>query len=1039
MESPMGVASREEIDSLHDKLRGDLPASERAATELALGRLCARSGLHDEALHHFSAARRLFDSLGDRAGVGAADAAIGASCGAKGEPDRARIHLDRALAVADDLGDADLKARALNALAHIALRAGEYERAQELFTRARSHFEQHFDGAELATIHCGLARLAAARDQLEDARALARRAEEDARASGDSLAIGRALMCQAVVAWRTGDVKHAKRYFRRAMTAFQTDGYRRELAEAYLQFGLFMGDAGHQLGDGFNDPPAYWLAKAQELFRELGGLYDLERVREAFRQHGRRATDRVAEVEVLQLLQELKQHRMAVHRESQRLADLVGAAVETIAKRTGAPVSAVDETQTRIAAVEQTLSRSLDAMAMAEERFLGAVNAVVVERENIRTLLELTQSLARVDDYGRLPSEIAHMAAQLSNADRAFVALADPDTGDLAVHGVHNVADDEAATRLLDLSETARGGGAATLLFRADAAPGAPSGDAGRAGDGRSSDPPPTADAERQRRLRLGYAMVVPLRRGRDVYGIIYADKELSGGVFTERDLDLLSVFAGQAATALENGRIQEELRVQIRATATTLEAIRDGVVTFNAGGIVIAMNEEASRILGVRYDPKRPPRLTRMPELDFLRPSIVGGEEYDGRNVNLPTGDYLCSTRVIRDDRGDIAGVVATFTELKRATSVAQRIVGSTARYSFADIIGVSAALKRRLALAEAAARSDSSVLITGESGTGKELFAQAIHNAGPRAGGPFVGINCAAIPRDLLESELFGYETGAFTGARRGGRPGKFELAEGGTILLDEIGDMPLEMQAKLLRVLQEKVTQRLGGTREIPLNCRVIGTTNRDLSAEVARGLFRQDLYFRLRVIHIDLPPLRERPEDVEVLARHFLQIYAARLGKPVRDIAPHVMDALRSYPWPGNIRELEHVLEGEVNLAGDDQIALTEVPLVIEQARRDLQRLFPPAFAGAPPGNPPTGPAAFAPVPPALGGYPGPPLGGAEQPPRLKSMVESERELLIAALAQHRGNIPSVARTLGVSRGTVYNKMKKFNIDPSEFRS
>jgi transcriptional regulator with PAS, ATPase and Fis domain len=282
--------------------------------------------------------------------------------------------------------------------------------------------------------------------------------------------------------------------------------------------------------------------------------------------------------------------------------------------------------------------------------------------------------------------------------------------------------------------------------------------------------------------------------------------------------------------------------------------------------------------------------------------------------------------------------------------------------------------------------------VLITGESGTGKELFAQAIHNAGPRSGGPFVGINCAAIPRDLLESELFGYDSGAFTGARRGGRPGKFELAEGGTILLDEIGDMPLEMQAKLLRVLQERVTQRLGGTREIPLNCRVIGTTNRDLGAEVARGMFRQDLYFRLRVIHIDLPPLRTRPEDIEVLAQHFLQIYSARLGKAVHEIAPHIMDALRRYPWPGNIRELEHVVERAVLLVKGTRIGATDLQLDEDEATADAM-----ASNGS--------------------------LAG-------QTVHEVERRLIFDTLKRTNNNRSHAARMLGISVRTLRNKLAEY---------
>jgi transcriptional regulator with PAS, ATPase and Fis domain len=380
--------------------------------------------------------------------------------------------------------------------------------------------------------------------------------------------------------------------------------------------------------------------------------------------------------------------------------------------------------------------------------------------------------------------------------------------------------------------------------------------------------------------------------------------------------------------------------------------------------------------------------------------------------------------------------------------------MVGSSARYSFGDIVGRSAAVRRVVALAQAAARSDTSVLITGESGTGKEVLAQALHNAGPRAAGPFVAVNCAAIPRELLESELFGYEAGAFTGARKGGRPGKFELAEGGTILLDEIGDMPLEMQAKLLRVLQERTTMRLGGTREVPISCRVVATTNRDLATEARRGLFRQDLFFRLRVIHLELPALRDRKEDIEFLTEHFLEVYAARAGKRLTRVAPEVMAAMLRYPWPGNVRELEHVLESEVTLAPADRETLDEVPLMLQpQAGPDAVEApepppawppwpypwwpAPPGHGAAPPGwppPPPGWPAAPGPAPwrEAFGATPAPGPGA------IKTVAQTERELLVAALTAHRGRIPDVARTLGVSRGTVYNKMKKLGLDPGGFR-
>ncbi|KAB2905227.1 MAG: AAA domain-containing protein, partial [Kofleriaceae bacterium] len=410
--------------------------------------------------------------------------------------------------------------------------------------------------------------------------------------------------------------------------------------------------------------------------------------------------------------------------------------------------------------------------------------------------------------------------------------------------------------------------------------------------------------------------------------------------------------------------------------------------------------------------------------------------------------------------DHGLAVGLVATLTELKRASSLAQRMVGTSARYVLGDLVGRSPALRHIIGLAEAAAQSDAAVLISGESGTGKEVLAQAIHNASGRAGGPFVAVNCAAIPRDLLESELFGYEAGAFTGARKGGRPGKFEIAEGGTLLLDEIGDMPLDMQVKLLRVLQEKTVSRLGGARELPLSCRIVATTNRDLDDEAQRGLFRRDLYYRLRVIHIELPPLRERKGDIAALVDHFLRVYASKAGKKLTRVAPAVMDALVAYPWPGNIRELEHVLESEVALAAQEAVVVSEIPMTLrERPRRMTSPPTPPSMPSMPtlplgPSSPPFAvpfgatppyghalPMAYTPgtMATASTGIPAAAMSSSATPPgAIRAVVDVERDLLVAALTRYRGRIPAVARALGWSRGTIYNKMRKYQLEPDQFR-
>lgn len=259
---------------------------------------------------------------------------------------------------------------------------------------------------------------------------------------------------------------------------------------------------------------------------------------------------------------------------------------------------------------------------------------------------------------------------------------------------------------------------------------------------------------------------------------------------------------------------------------------------------------------------------------------------------------------------------------------------------------------------MAERAARTDSSVLITGESGTGKELFAHAIHNASPRRAKPFVTLNCAAIPAELLESELFGYEQGAFTGASRQGKKGRFELAHRGTIFLDEIGDMPPDMQAKLLRVLQERELDRVGGGAPVPIDVRVIAATNTDLEARVKQGQFRQDLYYRLNVIRLTLTPLRERPQEIPAIAAEILRKLTRRMELIVYDFTPEALQALKAYPWPGNVRELENVLERALNLLEDDLYIKTPLlPEALLKGTPAAPPLPPQAPAAATPAAPP----------------------------------------------------------------------------------
>ncbi len=338
--------------------------------------------------------------------------------------------------------------------------------------------------------------------------------------------------------------------------------------------------------------------------------------------------------------------------------------------------------------------------------------------------------------------------------------------------------------------------------------------------------------------------------------------------------------------------------------------------------------------------------------------------------------------------------------------------VIGSKAYFQFSDIIGSSAELRHAKELAQIASTNDANVLLLGPSGTGKELFAQSIHNASRRANKPFVVINCGALPRTLLESELFGYEPGAFTGAKKTGQSGKFELANGGTIFLDEIGDMPFDVQVSLLRVLQNREIVRIGATHAIPIDVRIIAATNKDLEKAMTENLFRNDLFYRLNVFSISIPSLAERRGDIIELAYYFLKKYAGH--NPSLRLSDDVCQIFLRYSWPGNIRELENTIERACLIAKGNMIGTEALPKNILRTGRAA-----PAALTAPSSQE---------------------LNSVNTcPPQTATAAETERTLIINHLVLEKGNIKRTAERLGISRRTLYRKLEKYNISYKEVRN
>lgn len=433
----------------------------------------------------------------------------------------------------------------------------------------------------------------------------------------------------------------------------------------------------------------------------------------------------------------------------------------------------------------------------------------------------------------------------------------------------------------------------------------------------------------------------------------------------------------------------------------TVIENVDKGIIIVDVYGKIININE-----LGLKILDKKNHNLINE-DINYIVPNfkniiyrISNNNETIKREIKL-SHDSKYKTEVIlkgikHNDK--VIGVVATLTKLKEK-DIQSSFTG--AFFTFSDIIGKSDAIRNVITNCKIVANSPSTILIQGESGTGKEVLAQAIHNYSIRKNNKFIAINCGAIPANIMESELFGYEDGTFTGGKKGGRIGKIELSNGGTLFLDEIGEMPLDMQVKLLRVLQEGRVTRLGGSKEIPVDMRVIAATNKNLKKEVREGRFREDLFYRLCVIPIKLPPLRERSGDIRLLIEYFLRTKSLKLGKDIPNLSDDLLDRLLTCSWQGNIRQLENCVENIVNLNGElspdflDDSEDVNRKIVNDNYKNNIRVL----------------------------------KNRNEEKLNLDFI---EKEAIINAIKYNQYNISKTAKTLGVSRNTLYLKIKKYDI-------
>jgi len=425
-------------------------------------------------------------------------------------------------------------------------------------------------------------------------------------------------------------------------------------------------------------------------------------------------------------------------------------------------------------------------------------------------------------------------------------------------------------------------------------------------------------------------------------------------------------------------------------------QSISDGVFTVDHNRIITAFNKAAEEITGFDAEEAVGKHCFDIFRTEFchtrcpLKDTLQHHDRVEDARVSILTKEgcelpISVNTTVLRDDEGRVVGAVEFFRDLSDLEDLQRRL---EEKHALEDIVSVNREMQQLVQLLPDVAKSECNVLIQGPSGSGKELIAQVIHSLSPRKYGPYIKINCAALPATLLESELFGYEKGAFTDAKRD-KPGQFCLANGGTLLLDEISEMDPSLQVKLLRVLNNGEYQPLGSTKTMKTDARIIAATNADLQELIEEGSFREDLYFRINVVELRVPPLRERPADIPLLVEHFLKKFRKKTRKNIRRMAPDALAALRRYSFPGNVRELENAIEHAFVMCHDEAITADHLPAAITRQSRAVNGVTP--------------------------------------------RKRDEKEVILEALRRNNGNRSQAARELGIHRSTLWRKAKQYGLE------